>query len=148
MRQAPRLVVGLGQGPGSAHWRCAETLGPLHRRWLATDYDELRGLFGAAVPLDILCARVQTRGRERDALTDIQREFVERWAAATGLDLGQRMVRIESTAIATAVGAAFAGPSPQWFAGRHHSPDLMLAASDAVPRFVPLYGRGGRSTLR
>ncbi|HET8642652.1 MAG TPA: lantibiotic dehydratase, partial [Pseudonocardiaceae bacterium] len=62
----------------------------------------------------------------------LTRTLQERWAAVLGLREDEPGdVRLESAALREAVSIAFAAPRPGWHSAIQHSPDVMIAATDA-----------------
>jgi hypothetical protein len=67
-------------------------------------------------------------------LTELQRDFQQRWAAILRVPPEVRRVRLDGAALRDEVREAFDAPHSGWAGGRYCSPDLMIAASgmDAI----------------
>lgn len=70
-------------------------------------------------------------GAKGSLIDEIARGVRERWGRILAIPLGTRRVGYRSDELRAAVEAAFDAPRAGWSCGRHHSPDLMIAASSA-----------------
>jgi hypothetical protein len=113
----------------SARWLCrraGEEFGDL----AMPTYRELASLFGdGRVPFDVLCQRLAPVTRQGEWLDGIVTDLQQRWSEVLHVDLAAARVTRRSADLADAVVSRFDGPAPGWHAGRHHSPDVMIAAS-------------------
>lgn len=92
-------------------------------------YEDLAPLFGAAgVPLNALCARLLPAPPDAPWLTELAAELPRRWVAILQPDFDASVVVRTTAELREEVNQRFAGPAPGFHAGRHHSPDLMIAA--------------------
>lgn len=124
----------------AARWYCRR-VGDHMADALHRDYLMLAAKYGAdKVSLDALFTATLTgvsepwfRAKHVDA---VSAEVVERWMGVLDLDPSARHVRFTVQELTDRVAEAFGGPSPSWYSGRHHSPDVMIAADgvDAVAR--------------
>jgi len=71
-----------------------------------------------------------------DIISELQRDFQQRWAALLRVPPGERRVVYDCAALRDGVLTTFAAPHSGWSGGRYCSPDLMVAASgiDAINR--------------
>ena len=92
-------------------------------------YEQLAPLFGAsAVPLNALCAKLLPVPPDAPWLTELSAELARRWVAILRPDFDAPVVVRTTAELREEVNHHFAGPAPGFHAGRHHSPDLMIAA--------------------
>jgi hypothetical protein len=113
----------------SARWLCRRAGEEFDDLAMPT-YRELASMFGdGAVPFDVLCQRLVPTIREGDWLHGIVAELQQRWSEVLDVDPGVSRVTRRSADLTDAVVSRFDGPAPGWHAGRHHSPDVMIAAS-------------------
>ncbi|MFD3483698.1 lantibiotic dehydratase [Streptomyces sp. NPDC058665] len=145
-RRAVDLTVGtqvldelagpLGLVLDSARWFCAR-IGAEADTWFAGAYRDLTPLFGPDnVPLDALIGRVDDRFWDAASCAHVRDELTARWERVLRPDPGARRMEYTTAELAGRAAEEFAAGPPAWYGGRHHSPDLMLAASgvDAVRR--------------
>lgn len=114
----------------SARWFCrraGEEFGDL----AMPIYRALASLFGGdgGVPFNLLCHRLAPVTRDGEWLDGIVTELQQRWSEVLDLNLSAAQVTRASADLVDAVASRFDGPAPGWHAGRHHSPDVMIAAS-------------------
>jgi hypothetical protein len=69
--------------------------------------------------------------REKTGATAILPDFQERWAKILCVPPGQRRLNYSFEQLRSRVQEAFAAPRAGWTSARHHSPDIMIAASSA-----------------
>jgi hypothetical protein len=115
----------------SARWFCGQ-IGQLAEQRLREAYHELSSIYGpAGVPVALLFGGVMLDFvRDEAAFAPIHDELVRRWTAVLRLDAEARVATFTADELSGAVAENFASVSPSWYAGRHHSPDIMIAASD------------------
>jgi hypothetical protein len=113
----------------SARWFCrraGEEFGEL----AMPIYRDFASLFGdGGVPFDVLCQRLAPVTRQGVWLDGIVTDLAQRWSEVLDVDPAAARVTRRSAELADAVASRFDGPAPGWHAGRHHSPDVMIAAS-------------------
>ncbi|MFI7673230.1 lantibiotic dehydratase [Actinophytocola sp. NPDC049390] len=122
---------------GAARWLTAELAGA-YGAALGDLYDELAdettGTDTGVSLADLwFLAQGALFGADERPVDAVAAEFVRRWAALFGLD-GEQPEPLVFTAaeLASAAAAAFPAERPGWSAGRLHSPDLQLCATDAA----------------
>ncbi len=118
----------------ASRWFC-HRLGGAWRAAFRASHQQLAarsGPSGGPVPFADFWLDVQAHLFGEAALDTrpIEAELVERWQSVLGAEPGQRRVERRSGDLDAAVHAAFAAPDSGWRLGRHHSPDVMIAASD------------------
>lgn len=117
----------------SARW-LARRAGEEFERFAAEVHREAAPLFAeGTIPLSNLCGTLLPLLIEGHWLDDLVAELEQRWVDALGLredDFGVARVTRSSVGLRAAVERAFSGPAPGFHAGRHHSPDVMIAAAD------------------
>ncbi|MEV4112095.1 lantibiotic dehydratase [Nonomuraea sp. NPDC049695] len=119
----------------SARWFC-HRVGEEVAGWLGGFYAELAALYGEGdVPLDAICWRLY-QTMDQPSVPHVLEELADRWASVLKVGPGDRHVRLASGDLAADVARRFATDSPRWYGGRHHSPDVMIAArgADAINR--------------
>jgi hypothetical protein len=116
----------------SARWFCrraGEEFGSL----AMPVYRGLASLFGdGEVPLNVLYQRLAPMTKQGEWLDGIVADLERRWSEVLDVDPDAARVTRRSADLADAVVSQFDGPAPGWHAGRHHSPDIMIAARDAA----------------
>lgn len=123
----------------SARW-LARRAGEDFESVAAEVHREMAPLFAeGTMPLSNLCGRLLPLMMEGRWLDGLVAELQERWQDALGLgedDFGVSRVTRSSAELRAAVERNFSGPAPGFHAGRHHSPDVMIAATgvDAIER--------------
>ncbi|HEX5598183.1 MAG TPA: lantibiotic dehydratase [Micromonosporaceae bacterium] len=115
----------------SARWFCWQ-IGELATERLQSAHRALAATYGPdGVRLDaLLSGALLDFVQDESNAAPIQDELVRRWTAVLRLDTDARESKFTTAELAEAVADNFASPSPTWYAGRHHSPDVMIAASD------------------
>lgn len=114
----------------SARWFCWQ-VGELAVKRLREAHSALSAMYGSAdVPLDVLLGALSDFLRDDSAIAAIRDELARRWTAVLRLDQDARVSTFTTAEIAHAVARSFESPMPDWYVGRHHSPDVMIAASD------------------
>lgn len=115
----------------SARWFCWQ-IGQLAEQRLREAYRELSTIYGpAGVPMDVLLGGTMLNFvRDEAAAAPVRDELIRRWSSVLRLDAEARVATFRAAELASAVAETFASASPSWYAGRHHSPDIMIAASD------------------
>ncbi|MFT9821148.1 lantibiotic dehydratase, partial [Lysinibacillus sp. NPDC056185] len=111
-------------------------------RWLARRAgDELETVAGklhqelapiypdGEVPFHALVSRLAPVTQSGEWLDPLVAELTDRWTGILAPDFAAGRVARSSAELAPAVQAAFGGPAPGYAAGRHHSPDVMIAAA-------------------
>ena len=117
----------------SARWLTFKTAG-FYRKALDEIYAEIVQETGSkkinAIDFWIKARAVfyKKKARIADRVVPI---FQRRWAQVLRLPEGKRCVKYTSEELRPLIEAAFAAPRPGWSHARYHSPDIMLAASDA-----------------
>jgi hypothetical protein len=110
-------------------WRASESFGAL----ASETHRALAPMFpSGSVPLDVLCQRLVPAAGAPEVLAAAVVELQRRWARALRADPGDQRVRRSAASLAPAVDDLFAAPPAPWHSGRHHSPDVMIAARDAA----------------
>ncbi len=130
VRLSPRIVADLDGALTclaiSARWFC-HRVGEQVLAELVEQHARLAPLYGPRVPAHLLATRLAELVEEPPAWSDALRtELAARWRTLTGR--AGHDVALTSGGLVEQVRTVFAGPSPSWFAGRHHSPDVMVAA--------------------
>ncbi|MDQ3716071.1 MAG: lantibiotic dehydratase family protein, partial [Actinomycetota bacterium] len=105
-------------------------IGELALEHLRGTHAELALLYGPAVPLDTLAWRLLTFVGDPATAGDLDVEARRRWEQILLLDPTVASMRFSAADLAGPVAEAFAAPAPAWYAGRHQSPDVMIAARD------------------
>jgi hypothetical protein len=127
-----RLAAPLALLLHSARWYTHE-IAARYRRALTAAYHRVRGDGDAVVDLSRFWQAVPAlfpgAGAPGSIVGQVQAELRRRWAAVLAIEPGERAVERRAAALADAVARAFAAPCPGWPAARHHSPDVMIAAS-------------------
>lgn len=98
-------------------------------------YEDLEQLFGAdSIPLNAVCARLLPSAPRAPWLEELVAELARRWVAILQPDFDASLIVRTAAELQDAVNRSFAGPAPGFHAGRHHSPDIMIAADgpDAI----------------
>jgi Lantibiotic dehydratase, N terminus len=115
----------------SARWFCTR-IGELATDRLHAVHRALSTTYGpASVPAHVLLAEALLDFvRDESNAAPIRDELVRRWVAALRLDADARVSSFTTAELTGAVADSFASSSPAWYAGRHHSPDVMIAARD------------------
>jgi hypothetical protein len=150
---APPLALVLA----SARW-LTWTAAELHRERFDAAYRGLRQATGSSrIDLASFCRRALPSlfdARTSPVGLQLLPQFWQRWRAVLGLeDAAARQVSCTSAELRPRVLAAFAAPGPGWTTARHHSPDLLIAASgpEAIRRGEYLFVLGelhvGANTL-
>jgi hypothetical protein len=111
-------------------WAAAE----IHRQRFEQTFEELRRETGAErVELAAFCRQllpVLIAPQTSPVRQQVLPEFRRRWAEVLALpDARARRVSYTSEELRDRVLRAFAAPGPGWTTARHHSPDLLIAAS-------------------
>ncbi|GAB7105779.1 hypothetical protein JCM4814A_40930 [Streptomyces phaeofaciens JCM 4814] len=122
------LAPPLGLLLDSARWFCRR-IGEEATGWLTAGHRELAALYGKDdVPLDALIGRVDARLWDEASCAPVREELSSRWEEILAPDPAARRLAYSTAELAAAVAEKFAGPAPVWYGGRHHSPDVMIAA--------------------
>lgn len=112
----------------SARWFCVR-VGEEAIGWCVDAHRTLSELYGEqSVPLDALIAAVSDRLWDPQSCRHIRRELARRWELVLAPALGETAVLRDPAELAAAVAEQFTAPAPSWYTGRHHSPDIQLAA--------------------
>jgi hypothetical protein len=116
---------------GAARWLTAE-LAAVYGAALSELYDDLAA-DGPVSFADLwFLAQGALFGAGERPVDAVTAEFVRRWARLFGLDDGDTSPRhFTAGQLSGAAAAEFAAARPGWSAGRLHSPDLQLCATDA-----------------
>jgi hypothetical protein len=69
-------------------------------------------------------------GQRSDITDAVFPRLYERWEEVLAIGEGERRVQLASAELRDRVSSRFAAPGPGWQVARHHSPDVMIAASD------------------
>ncbi len=124
----------------SARW-LTHASAELHRERFEEAYRELRQAAGSSqIDLVSFCLKVlpsMMDPRTSPVRQQILPRFRQRWAEVLDLPADEaRQVSYTSEELRSRVFRAFDAPGPGWMTARHHSPDLMIAASgpEAVRR--------------
>lgn len=126
---APPLELALA-GARWLTWRAAE----LHRERFDAAYRRLRQATGSSrIDLASFCRQVLPSlfdARTSPVGQQLLPQFWQRWQAVLGrVDPAARQVSYTSAELRPRVLEAFDAPGPGWTTARHHSPDLLIAAS-------------------
>ncbi|WP_412538006.1 lantibiotic dehydratase [Longispora sp. K20-0274] len=116
----------------AARWLTV-ALAEAYRAALTDLYEELRTPGTDGVSLADLCYLAQGLfwGAPGDRpVDDVGREFSRRWAALFDFPAGGGALSYASADLVDRVGEHFPATAPGWSAGRVHSPDLQICASD------------------
>ncbi|WP_018221335.1 lantibiotic dehydratase [Salinispora pacifica] len=107
-------------------WRAAEHFNDLAR----AGHRALAPLFpDGHVALDVLCQRLIPAVRP-EVLADAVAEMQERWGRVLAVDPSASREHRAARDLSATVGELFAAPPAPWHSGRHHSPDVMIAAAN------------------
>lgn len=123
---APTLTLLLD----SARWITFQT-GEKYREALRELYKELVKKTGSRTisGIDFWIRADHLNFKERAA--DVAAQFQKRWSELLALPPGQTRVYYRSEQLQADVKRVFAAPGPGWTEACYHSPDIMIAASDA-----------------
>jgi hypothetical protein len=83
----------------------------------------------AAVPLNALISRLVSITQPGRWLDELVADLERRWVSVLEPDFAASRIERDAAGLAEAVRREFGGPAPGYAAGRHQSPDVMLAAS-------------------
>ncbi|WP_300609504.1 lantibiotic dehydratase [Trebonia sp.] len=129
---ADELTTPLALVLSSARW-LARQAGQEFENVAAKVHRELAPLYADdAVPLNALISRLAALTRPGTWLDELVDELSRRWLRVLGPDLAAARVARSAASLAAAVRREFDGPAPGYAAGRHHSPDIMIAAAGPV----------------
>ncbi|WP_283133878.1 lantibiotic dehydratase [Rhizohabitans arisaemae] len=92
-------------------------------------YDEFNGLTEVdGVHLVLFLRRFLQKVDDPAWIAPLLSEFQRIWGEILEIDPSAARVRRSVADLADAVATRFAAPAPTWYAGAHHSPDIMIAA--------------------
>jgi Lantibiotic dehydratase, N terminus len=116
----------------SARWLC-QRAGEEFDGLARMAYQRVAPLFAEdSVPLTALCGHLLPAIQQGRWLDEIVSDLGHRWAGVLEADLDAPRVVRHAADIAAAVARCFDAPAPGWHAGRHHSPDVMIAADSVA----------------
>ncbi len=122
---ATALVLALS----SARW-LARRAGEEFEAVAARVYQDLAPMYtGNAVPLNALISRLVAITQPGKWLDELVEDLTRRWLRVLDPDLDASRITRSAALLAGEVQREFGGPAPGYAAGRHHSPDIMIAAA-------------------
>jgi hypothetical protein len=113
----------------SARWIIFQ-MGEKYRKILQELYTELVKKTGSRIVRGIDFWIKADRLNVKERADEVAAEFQKRWSELLSLPPGQTRVSYSSDQLQAGVKRVFAAPAPGWSAACHHSPDIMIAASD------------------